>query len=303
MAQVIILAGGTSDEREISLRSGVAVAEALRQKGHAVKTLDPAKGMSGLLRKLRAADVVFPALHGVGGEDGVPQAFLEKHGIKYVGSDSRASALCFDKAGYTELLRENKLLVPDTKLVKYEEWQSSELGRRPFVLKPNNGGSSIDTFIVRDQAMADQPAIGKAFERHGSLLLQELIGGHEITVGILGSEALPVIEIIPPAGREFDYENKYNGLTQELCPPKNVKPEIQTAAQALALEIHKLTGCRDLSRTDFIVTPAGQIYTLETNTIPGLTGESLVPKAAGKAGYDMPEMCDKLIKLSLQRNT
>lgn len=301
MAHVIVLAGGTSDERDISLRSGEAVAKALKKAGHQVEKVDPADGLDTLLPHLQQADIVFPALHGKEGEDGVVQKFLEDQGISYAGADSEASALCFDKARFVELLKENKLPTPDTELVKYQEYTLSDLRRKPFVLKPNDGGSSIDTFIVREPAEADELAIQEAFDRHKILLLQKLIEGSEITVAILGDEALPTIEIVPPKDGEFDYDNKYNGKTQELCPPEHVDIETQKKAQDLALRIHRLTGCRDMSRTDMIVTPSDELYVLETNTIPGLTDQSLLPKAAGEAGYDMPALCDKLISLALGR--
>lgn len=302
MAFVIVLAGGTSDEREISLRSGTAVAKALEKAGHQAKILDPADGLEQLLPQLQKADVAFPALHGAGGEDGTMQKFLEDYRIKYVGPDVQASALCFDKARYTKLLAEHGITVPATELVNLKEFQASELSKKPFVLKPNDGGSSVDTFIVRKLSNADDAAISAAFARHGQLLLQELIPGDEITVAMLGDEPLPTIEIIPPAGGEFDYENKYNGLTRELCPPEHVGQAAQEQAQSLATKIHQLTGCRDMARTDIMVAPSGQQYVLETNTIPGLTDESLLPKAAGEAGYDMPALCDKLVQMALNRD-
>jgi D-alanine-D-alanine ligase len=301
MSSVIVLAGGTSDEREISLSSGKSVAKALERASHRVRTLDPAQGLDSLLPKLQKADVIFPALHGKGGEDGESQKFLEDYCIPYVGPDSRASALCFDKARYAELLHQHGLPVPDTELVKYEGYLKSGLRRKPFVLKPNDGGSSIDTFIVRDTEAANDPAIKKAFSRHKTMLLQKLIEGDEITIAVLGNETLPVIEIIPPEGGEFDYENKYNGQTRELCPPKHVSQNMQRQAQDLALKIHRLTGCRDMSRTDIMVTPSNDLYVLETNTIPGLTDESLLPKAAKEAGYDMAALCDKLVRMALSR--
>lgn len=303
MTKVIVLAGGKSNEREVSLRSGAAVAEALKKSGHDVQILDPADGLDALLPKLKAADVVFPALHGAGGEDSVLQKFLEDHGIRYVGPDSKSSALCFDKARYTKLLEDNGIPVPKTELVNLRGFQASDLSKEPFVLKPNDGGSSIDTFIVRDLASTDDTAIRATFNRHRKLLLQELIEGDEITVAMLDDEPLSTIEIIPPENGEFDYENKYNGQTQELCPPEHVSQNVQEQAQTLAKKIHQLAGCRDMSRTDIMVSPAGKLYVLETNTIPGLTGESLLPKAAREAGYDMPAMCEKLVQMALNRNT
>ena len=309
MIKVMILAGGTSDERAVSLRSGAAVAKALAQAENEfhVTVLDPADGLDNLLPELKKADVVFPALHGAGGEDGMLQKLLEGHGIKYVGSDCPASALCFDKARYTELLAKHSVLVPATRLVSCDEFQMSPLREKPFVLKPNDGGSSIDTFVIRDPEKVDTAAIKTAFKQHKRMLLQELIEGVEITIAIIpgdgGDMALPVIEIIPPAGAEFDYENKYNGQTQELCPPKHASEEVQKKARALALHVHELANCRDLSRTDMIVSKNDTLYVLETNTIPGLTEESLVPKAAAQVGITMPKLCEKLVKAALHDNT
>lgn len=300
MAHIIILSGGTSDERAVSLRSGKAVAKAHKQAGHTVKTIDLADNPKAHLSHLRAADVIFPALHGKGGEDGSLQAFCEAHGLTLVGSDSAASALCFDKARYAALLEDNDIATPKTELVTWGAYTASDLSKAPHVVKPNGGGSSVDTHIVHDVATHDTTPLQEAFDRHQSMLLQPLIDGHEITVAVLGDSSLPVIEIIPPKDQDFDYENKYNGATQELCPPINISETVQKVAQELALRIHKLTGCRDMSRTDMIVvgdTP----YVLETNTIPGLTDQSLFPKAAAAAGLNMVALCDQLVSAALLR--
>jgi len=300
MANVIILAGGNSDEREVSLRSGVAVARALEAAGHQVETIDPTEPLSTYVDQFKAADVIFPALHGLGGEDGSLQLYLESQNIRYVGSDSHTSRLCFFKDLSAEVMREHDILTPKTALVDYTAFQASDLATAPYVLKPNDGGSSIDTFIVRDPTQTD-PAIAKAFEKHGRLILQELIEGTEVTVPIVGDEALPVIEIIPPENQEFDYENKYNGATQEICPPVNVSEERQLEARDLALKMHEAFECRDLSRSDFIIQTDGTIYALEINTIPGLTNQSLLPKSAAVAGMDMSALCDRLVQLALNR--
>jgi D-alanine-D-alanine ligase len=182
--------------------------------------------------------------------------------------------------------------------VNEEQFGRSALAKQPFVLKPNDGGSSIDTFIMRDPQKVNATAIKQAFSRHKTMLLQELINGVEITVAVTRMNdhaALPVIEIIPPADGEFDYENKYNGKTQELCPPEHVGRENQRKAQALAKQVHDLTRCQDVSRTDMIITPDDKIYILETNTMPGMTEESLVPKAAAADGISMSKLCSALI--------
>jgi len=301
MFTIVVLAGGTSPEREVSLRSGAAVARALEQYGHHVTVADPADDLDKLLPVLSKADVVFPALHGAGGEDGVLQAFLEAHHIAFVGSGSQASALCFDKARYTSLLQNKQIRTPATELVNQTGYQQSALSHRPFVLKPNDGGSSIDTFIVRNPATRDEAAIVAAFARYNQLLLQELIVGSEITVAVVGQESLPVIEIIPPSDQEFDYTNKYNGASQELCPPQHVAANLQTEASELAVRIHQLTGCQDMSRTDLMIDSDSQLYVLETNTIPGLTDQSLLPKAAATAGYSMADLCQRLVNDALER--
>lgn len=301
MAFVFILAGGNSDEREVSLRSGAAVAGALEVAGHTIKLIDPKENLETYLPDFVGADVVFPALHGKGGEDGVVQMFLEQHGIPFVGSSSQASELCFDKAKYSRLLSERGIKVPETELVDISRYYKSDITKKPYVLKPNDGGSSIDTFIVRDLESVDSTKIEQAFNRHDVLLLQGLVEGDETTVGVLGDSPLAVIEIIPPQDSEFDYENKYNGKTQELCPPQHVGIDLQQQAQILAKSIHELTGCRDMSRTDIIITPNQELYVLETNTIPGLTEQSLFPKAAAQAGINMPELCDQLVRAALSR--
>lgn len=298
MARVIVLAGGSSDEREISLRSGAAVAAALERAGHSTQLLDPAASMDS--EKLQAADIVFPVLHGAGGEDGSIQKQLDELGVPYVGSGVEASELCFDKWRYKQFLQTHELPVPNGKLVDEEEFWQSELIHKPFVLKPNDGGSSVDTYIYRGGEIA-RPTISDIFTRHEHLLLEELVQGAESTVAVLGGQPLPVIEIIPPESGEFDYENKYNGKSQELCPPRNITEELQNELQALALRAHNLAGCRDFSRTDIMISRGSAPNILETNTIPGMTEQSLLPKAAATAGVSMVQLCDRLLQLALAR--
>ncbi len=299
MTKVLVLAGGKSDEREVSLRSGAAVKAALIEAGYQVEVSDTVTDITAEI--VRDCEVIFPVLHGAGGEDGSIQTVLDSLGKAYVGSDVAASALCFDKPSYKQLLQKHGLPVPKGSVVSAANFQKHPLTDRPYVLKPYNGGSSVDTYIVRDPALADLQRMETSLQNYGEMLLEELIAGTEITAAVLGDEALPVIEIIPPADGEFDYENKYNGLTQELCPPQHVAPSVQAAAQTMALEIHKLTGCRDLSRTDFIVTPSNELRVLETNTLPGMTNQSLLPKAAAKAGISMPKLVDQLVHVALLR--
>lgn len=302
MANVIVLSGGNSSEREVSLRSGKAVHEALLTAGHQSTNLDFSGDFNNYLELLTSCDVVFPVLHGAGGEDGVVQLELEKNNIKFVGAGSSSSSLCFDKWRYKQLALDHGLLVPLGELVDAEAFSSSSLINNPFVLKPYDGGSSVDTLIVRNVQNLDHAMVENLFANHPKMLLEELISGVEITVGVLGDLALPPVEIIPPASGEFDYENKYNGSSQELCPPENVSKDLQKQPQNIALEIHKLCGCRDLSRSDFIITPTGKIYLLETNTLPGMTEQSLFPKEASVTGLAMPDLVDQLVKMALSRD-
>lgn len=302
MAQIVVLAGGTSRERAVSLRSGQAIAAALRQAGHNVKLVDPAPGLAATKPLLKSADAVFPALHGSGGEDGQLQSLLSRWHITFVGSNAASSRLCFNKWAYRRRLLKAGIKMATGALVnKANIWQSP-LSNQPFVLKPVDGGSSIDTYIIRNLSSLNRKSINAALKRHHTMLLERLISGQEITVGVLGQRALPVVEIVPPPNSEFDYKNKYNGATQEICPPRHIPEAAQRRARALALDIHRLTGCRDFSRTDIIVAPGGAIYALETNTIPGLTTQSLFPKAAAAAGLSFPWVADRLVAMALARN-
>jgi D-alanine-D-alanine ligase len=288
----IVLGGGTSAEKNVSNRSAKAVLQALVALDHSVILLDPATTtLEAILEAGAKSDGIFPILHGAGGEDGVLQAQFEEAGIAYFGPTSQACKNTFDKAAYKKIIEANYLPTPKWNVISAAKINSERLAKSAFVLKPISGGSSIDTFIVRTFPYDIAP-LEEALNRYGTMLIEELIEGVEITVGVLGSNALPVIEIIPPKDKEFDYENKYNGATQELCPPKNVSKELQSAAQKLALAAHKITQCRHLSRTDIIINAAGEMFILETNTIPGLTTQSLFPKAAKAAGYSWVKLVD-----------
>ena len=298
MLKVVVLGGGNSSERPISLKSAKAVAGYLSAKGHKVSLVDPIGEIERYTKQLQTADVVFPALHGAGGEDGQVQAYLESLDIPFVGSGSVSSRLCFDKYKYLTLLQKNHILVPQTNLVTKQQFFASALKHAPFVLKPNQQGSSIGTLIVKKPKDYDEAHVNELFGSYGSMLLEPYISGQEITVGVVAKAALPVIEIVPPANQAFDYVNKYNGKTKEICPPENLAASIETQVKQLAVQIHNLCGCRHLSRTDMIV-DGQSIYVLETNTMPGLTDQSLLPKAAQADGIDMVELCSMLVNMAL----
>lgn len=296
--QILLLGGGTSPERQVSLRSAAAVRTALENLGHEVTFIDPRDtSQQQITQAARQAEAVFPILHGEGGEDGNLQLLLDSVGTPYFGSTAEACAQTFDKVTFKRLLDAAGIATPKSAVLDATTIQGAPITGWPFVLKPIQGGSSIDTFIVR-QPPGPYDRMEKALSRYGTMLAEELIDGREITVGILGDEPLPVIEIIPPTGAEFDYENKYNGATQELCPPRNVNQALQRQAQQLALRVHKLMGCRHVSRTDILIGPDEQLYVIDTNTIPGMTTQSLLPKAAAAAGYDWPRLVDRFVQLT-----
>jgi D-alanine-D-alanine ligase len=298
--KVLVLLGGVSNEREVSLRSGRAVADALKAGGHEVTEYDPREGLEKLADFVGKVDCVFPILHGKGGEDGVIQAELEKLGFKYLGSDSRVSKICFDKVAFKEILKQLSILTPKSEVVTKQSIAVTALIHNPYVLKPVDGGSTIDTFIIRDPlSNSHNPNI---FDHYQLMLLEELIEGVEITVPVLGDKALPVVEIIPPVGGEFDYENKYNGATQELCPPPHVSAEKQKEAQSVAERIHKEVGARHISRTDLILDKNGKLWVLEINTMPGLSDQSLTPLAAKAAGMDMQQLVQKFLQMAIALN-
>lgn len=293
--QVLILTGGSSNEREVSLRSAKNTEAALTKAGHETTVIDISDKFI-LEDELKRIDVVLPIIHGAGGEDGKIQTELEKHGAKFLGSGSQASAVAFDKIAFKERMAEHGILTPNWQIVDRDTFVSSGLKNKPYVLKPIKGGSSIDTFIVHNPGH-QVSNFDETFKKYGQLLLEELIIGQEITVSVLDKTALPVILIIPPEGEEFDYDNKYNGKSQELVEPDILSPKIAKEAKALAEKVHQLTELEHISRTDMIISPDGAIYTLETNTMPGLTEQSLFPKAAEATGMSMPDLVEKLIKL------
>ena len=241
-----------------------------------------------------------PILHGKNGEDGVLQAELEKRDLAYLGSDSQVSAACFDKWQTLERLRGEGVNVPEGVRVNKNNYKDQPLAQKPHALKIIHGGSSIGTIIVRDSKKVDQKQIDELFELENDAVLGELVEGIEVTVPILDQVALPPIEVRPPEGGEFDYENKYNGASAELCPPPSLDEEQIKNAQRLAEQIHKIMKCRHLSRVDTIMRPDGSFTALEINTMPGLTDQSLYPKAAAVSGIPMPELVKRFINMAIR---
>jgi D-alanine-D-alanine ligase len=290
--KVSVLAGGVSGEREVSLRSGAAVAKALRSIG--VKVLEVDVKEKGV-KVPQGTDICFLALHGTYGEDGEVQRELEAAGMPFTGSGSEASALAFDK-----LKARDAMLAAGVPMAESQEWTPACDWKPPYVLKPVASGSSLGTFLVRTEAEAKKAVKEAKMWKDGGMMIERLIEGAEMTIGILGEQALPVMEVRPAKGF-YDYQNKYtSGATQYLCPAPIPKEKAQEL-QELALKAHRALGCEVLSRVDIMVDAEGKPHVLEVNTLPGMTDLSLLPKAGRAAGIDFTTQCLRTLELSWAR--
>ncbi|MBX7119046.1 MAG: D-alanine--D-alanine ligase [Gemmatimonadaceae bacterium] len=300
--KILLLQGGDSAEREVSLSSGGRVAAALRAKGHAVTEADPAGDAFAVLPAARAADVVWMALHGGAGEDGTIQAMFDLAGVRYTGSGHLASALAMDKDLSKIVFRAAGVPTADWRMLRpgdrwpwrttpFAEEMAGALGL-PLVVKPSKQGSTVGLSIVKaTQALSE--AVALAFRHDDEVMLETYVPGRELTVGILGDWVMPVGEIIPKH-EIYDYECKYTaGMAEEVFPadlPPAVRDETQRLARR-AYEALKLRGC---ARIDFRLHPDGRLFCLEANTLPGMTGTSLVPQAAQADGVDFPTLCERI---------
>ena len=300
--RVGVLYGGISAEREVSLKSGEAVAAALRGAGYPVELIDVLDTPIGRLTQERM-DVAFIALHGTFGEDGGIQSILEVLGVPYTGSGVTASRLAMDKVASKRCFR--KAGVPTAAFVEIEGHWSQErkvasvapLGL-PCVLKPASQGSSVGISIVdtEDQLPA---AIAQALEFDERAIAEEFIPGRELTVGIFGDRPLPIIELIYE-GRIFTYNVKYTKGAARHEKQLDLADGLAERIQALALAAHQSLGCRGCSRVDFRLTRSGEPFVLEVNTIPGMTETSLLPDAAAAAGISFGELCSATIQMALK---
>ena len=297
-----VLYGGPSSEREVSLQSGENVAKALSGAGHDVHRVLLDESFSVRDAQSLGIDVAFLALHGEFGEDGRIQDILEEADIPYIGSGVDASAQAFDKMLAKRTFEKNNILTPAWMCVDVNELKETNYCIDlvpPVVVKPTTGGSSLGVTIVREYAQV-RPAINKASEFGDSILIERFVKGRELTVGILGDEALPVVEL-KVATEFYDYNAKYTDNRTQLVCPAELDLEITLRVQALGLAAHRALGCRDLSRTDIILDERGAAWVLEVNTLPGMTSHSLLPRAAAAAGESFAGLCEKLLRLALKR--
>jgi len=303
---VALIAGGVSGEREVSLKGAEGVEQALDPQKYEVVRYDPATDLPRIAADAGSIDVAFILLHGIHGEDGTMQGFLELLNIPYQGAGVLGSAMAMDKNLAKTMYRMHGLSVAKWEMaVKVDVADLSRLLDRlqlPLVIKPVRQGSSIGMSIVREPG-ALPASLQQAFMHDSEVMVEEFISGREITVGVLGNDdlvALPLVEIIPDEKYDFfDYEAKYKpGATKEVCPAE-VSDSVRKQAQQYGLIAHQALQLRGYSRTDMIVRD-DEIFILETNTIPGMTPTSLLPQAAAEYGLSFPALLDRLIELALE---
>jgi D-alanine-D-alanine ligase len=306
MASIAVLTGGSSLEREVSLRSGSRVADALRDRGHSVATLDTD---AELVRTLGEGgyDLAFLTLHGAAGEDGTIQSVLELLGLPYTGPDVLASSLAWNKPIAQGLFRRAGLSVPQfvtlTQQAFREMGASAALDRLaddlkfPLVVKPATGGSSLGLAFVDDAGSLPRALVG-AFSYADAVLVERAIIGTEVAVAIIDGEALPAVEIQPKEGA-YDYAARYTAGSVEFHVPARLDEPVAEAVRAASVGAYEAVGARHVSRCDLIVDSDGTPFILELDTCPGMTETSLLPLAAQAAGLDFGDLCERLATLAL----
>ncbi len=325
---IVVICGGFSTEREVSLASGSAVASALKESGHTVTLADPSLGKDQKSadsevyetkpgRKppsigdydygkalemfnspaLNEAEMAFIALHGTFGEDGTIQALLEASGLKYTGSKVLASALAMDKDISKKMFRESGIPVLDWTMVRDGKvFYSDEDMDFPMVVKPNDQGSTVGFGIANNSEELDKAAAAAAkYSNH--VMVEKYVEGRELTVAILGKEALPIVEI-KPKHKSYDYESKYTpGMTEYVCPA-DLPEQVEVRVQLAALKAFNALGCKHYARIDFLIDNDDRFYCLEVNTLPGLTKTSLVPKAAKAVGMSFKDLVNRVVEMA-----
>lgn len=339
--KIAVVCGGLSNERDVSITSGCGVARALREAGHSIVLVDLFFGYKGeyddpselfereqaeisysvgeeypdieaLLKDsdgsrigknvidiCKTADIAFLALHGEDGENGKLQAALDLAGVKYTGSGYLGSALAMNKELSKIMFRANGIPTPPAVVLEKGEGEYRQIGF-PCVVKPCSGGSSVGTSIVREENEYKK-AVELAFKYESHVLVEKYVKGRELTVGVIGGKAMPVIEIIPKNGW-YDYKNKYQvGMTEEICPAP-ISREDTERVQRLAERVMSALMVDVYCRVDFLMDETdGELYCLEANTLPGMTPTSLIPQMAAEEGLSFAQICEKIINVSLEK--
>lgn len=306
---VAVVMGGPSAEREVSLNTGAAIANALREYGYTnVVEIDLDPRNFGKQLAESKAEVVFNAVHGLYGEDGRLQTLLEIREMPYTGSGMIASVSCMDKVITKRMLRDAGISTPACLIVnKKESGIKEKIMQRfslPVVIKPASQGSSIGVEIVKEENQLDE-ALANAFKYSRDILVEEFIGGKELTVSMMQKDgevvALPVVHIAPHSGM-YDYHSKYTkGATEYICPA-DLDEETTKKVQEISKQAYEVLGCSGVARADVMLDEEGNGYVLEINTVPGMTATSLVPKAAAAAGISFPELCNIILQSASVNN-
>ncbi|MBJ7458114.1 MAG: D-alanine--D-alanine ligase [Thermoleophilaceae bacterium] len=307
--RVAVLKGGSSLERQVSLRSGARIGEALRANGHEVTEVDVDQGLVQRLEEVRP-EAVFIALHGRGGEDGTVQELLEILGLPFTGCGVLSSIQCMDKAVTKLILQKND--VPTPRFVTFNDTAFRNLGAAdslaaiendlgfPVVVKPARQGSALGIKFAASHEEVPS-ALVSAFSYDDRVLIEQFIKGREIAVSVLDGEALPAVEAVPIGGDFYDFESRYEiGKTQYVCPAE-LSASVATRLSDLALQTYELLGCHGFARVDFMVPEDAEPQVLEVNSIPGLTRTSLMPMAAEAAGISFEELAERLLATAQTR--
>lgn len=291
--KVMVILGGLSKEREVSLRTGKAIYDALCERGYTAKTFDPLTDDFSDFMAYKP-DVCFLALHGNFGEDGKIQGFLSTLKIPYTHSAVYSSAVCMDKSATKTLLKPLQITMAESiTLYRGESFDDVKMPEMPVVVKPSREGSTVGISIVRFDSEL-KTALEQAFTFDDTVLVEKFIAGKELTVTVLNGKALPIIEIAPKSGF-YDYESKYTPGKTEYLVPAPLKEETTHFIQQQSEAIYKAMGCRGVARIDYILDNQNVAWFLEVNTIPGMTVTSLVPKSAGQIGIDFATLCEIIL--------
>ena len=290
--KICILYGGVSSERKISISSANSIYEAILDD-YSIEMYDFTGDYVELLSKVEHVDLVFNALHGGDGENGVVQKFLEKNKIKFTGSNSLASKIAMNKIECKKICVENNIPTP-----KWDIYRKEKISLKlPYVVKPYDDGSSMGLSIVKDEKHTDDALI-ECLKISKNIVIEEYIDGREVTVSILNGKALPVVEILPK-GDFYNYKCKYTKGECDYKVPAEMSLELSTLLQDYSIKIHNLLNCGSYSRVDFRISHSSEVFFLEINTLPGFTKTSLFPKAASEVGFNYRELINLIIKLSL----
>ena len=295
--RILLIAGGWSPEREVSLAGAELVAASLKDLGHLVDFFDLNFGYSALAERAARAEFAFINLHGSPGEDGIVQALLETVPCPYQGSGPSASLLALDKAATKAVCSARGIPTPEWKLLDGESATPALLP--PLFVKPNRGGSSIGMSLVRDARDVPE-AVRRCRNAFSEVLVEAFVPGVEVSCGVLGDAPLPPILIRPVGATFFDYDSKYKpGRSEEICPAP-IPKAAATAIQAHALAAHRCLGLSGYSRSDYILSESGPML-IEVNTLPGMTPTSLLPQEAAAAGLSFNALVAELVRLGLAR--